>query len=92
MSNALPTGVTRYIEAQRVSAPASASASENQPITVLMGSESNLHAPPTPAEWDYLLAERIGIMHESGMTLDRARALALGDTVRTHGPNPGAGQ
>lgn len=57
-----------------------------------MGSESNLHAPPTPAEWDYLLAERIGIMHESGMTLDRARALALGDTVRTHGPKPGAGQ
>lgn len=44
--------------------------------------------PPTPAEWDYLLAERIGIMHDSGMTLDRARALALGDTLRNHGSRP----
>lgn len=48
--------------------------------------------PPTPADWDYLLEERIGIMHGSGMTLDRARDLALGDTVRTHGPRPGRAQ
>lgn len=40
------------------------------------------------ADWDYLLAERTGIMHDSGMTEARAHALALGDTIKTHGPRP----
>lgn len=46
---------------------------------------------PTAADWDYLLAERTGIIHESGCTEARAHALALGDTVRTHGPRPQEG-
>jgi hypothetical protein len=44
--------------------------------------------PLTRADWDYLLQERIGIMQESGLTLARAQALALGDTQRTHGDRP----
>lgn len=40
------------------------------------------------ADWDYLLTERTGIMHEAGMTEARAKALALGDTIRVHGPRP----
>jgi hypothetical protein len=40
-------------------------------------------------DWDYLLAERIGIMHaDPSLTEARAKALALGDTIRTHGPRP----
>lgn len=39
------------------------------------------------ADWDYLLQERIGIMHaDSSLTESRAKALALGDTIRVHGP------
>ena len=44
--------------------------------------------PLTREDWDFLLQERIGIMHESGMTLARAQALALADTHRTHGDRP----
>jgi hypothetical protein len=44
--------------------------------------------PLTRSDWDYLLQERIGIMHNSGMTSARAQALALGDTQRTHGDRP----
>jgi len=41
------------------------------------------------ADWDYLLQERIGIMHaDPSLTEARAKALALGDTVRTFGPRP----
>ena len=51
--------------------------------------ESRLEPLPlTRAEWDHLLEERLGIMHESGMTLARAQALALADTHRTHGQRP----
>jgi len=46
------------------------------------------HTALDQASWDYLLAERTGIIHESGCTEARAKALALGDTVRTHGPRP----
>lgn len=42
----------------------------------------------TAADWDYLLQERTGIMHEAGMTLARAQALALGDTIGVHGSRP----
>jgi hypothetical protein len=40
------------------------------------------------ADWDHLLTERTGIMHDSGMPEARAKALALGDTLKTHGPRP----
>ena len=69
-------------------APASASAS------ALTKGECNVepYTPPTPtltaADWDPLLAERTAIMHESGMPEGRARALALGDTIQTHGSRP----
>ena len=47
------------------------------------------HASLATADWDYLLHERIGIMHaDSTLTEARAKALALGDTMRTHGPRP----
>lgn len=48
--------------------------------------------PPTPTDWDYLLEERTAIMYDSGMTSERARALAIQDTIRTHGPRTGRAQ
>lgn len=47
--------------------------------------------PLTRADWDHLVEERIGIMHESGMTLARAQALALRDTMERHGRRPAEG-
>jgi len=42
-----------------------------------------------PQDWDYLLQERIGIMHaDPSLTEARARALAIQDTLRTHGNRP----
>lgn len=46
------------------------------------------HVPPSRVEWDFLLEERLAIMHESGMTTARAQALALADTHRAHGDRP----
>jgi len=85
MSNALPADVTRYSHVQRVAAPASASAFVSTPKEPVPGAEPQCLSQQ---DWDYLLAERTGIIHESGCTEARAHALALGDTVRTHGPRP----
>lgn len=78
----------RNISRLHDTAPASASAS------ALTKGECNVetYTPPTPTltteDWDYLLAERTGIMHDSGMTEARARSLALGDTIQAHGSRP----
>jgi hypothetical protein len=41
------------------------------------------------ADWDFLLAERTAIMLDDlTMTEARAKALALGDTIRRFGPRP----
>jgi hypothetical protein len=85
MSNALQHPVTRNSLLLRDTASAYASASactRKEPVPRLEP------VPLTRSDWDYLLQERIGIMHESGMTSARAQALALADTTRAHGDRP----
>ena len=69
-----------------VAGPASASASACTRKEPLPRLEPQL----TREDWDHLLQERIGIMHEAGLTLARAQALALADTTRAHGQRPQA--
>lgn len=88
MSNELLHGVTRNSSVLRVTTPVSVSASAsvlspNQEVTNV-----GTCTPLARADWDHLVEERIGIMHESGMTLARAQALAIQDTMRTHGKRP----
>lgn len=77
MSNKLPN----------VTLPASASASVYHHVPVPGGEP----LPLSRADWDYLVQERLAIMHESGMTLTRAQALALKDTMAFSGPRPAGG-
>ena len=79
-----------HTASQTVSINNSASASASASACTRKEPESRLEPVPlTRAEWDHLLEERLGIMHDAGMTLARAQALALADTHRAHGPRPG---
>lgn len=78
MSNTLPI----------VTLPASASASVSTPKEPVPGGEP---LPLSRADWDHLVQERIGIMHEAGLPMGRAQALALADTAAFHGPRPKGG-
>ena len=42
----------------------------------------------TRKEWDFLVEERLSIMHEAGLPMARAQALAILDTKTAHGPRP----
>lgn len=40
------------------------------------------------AEWDFLVSERVAIMHEAGMLSTRCLPMALADTTKAHGQRP----
>lgn len=88
MSNALHHSVTRYRELPRVITPASAYASA---YSLDPDQKKPLLEPVPRQDWDYALAERIGIMEDSGILSNRASALATADTVSNYGHRPAVG-